>query len=309
MPQQTPAQARIIDPILSTFAQGYSDPEFIGSMLFPPVPVEAAGGQIIEFGKEHFRQYNTRRAPGTDLKRMQTGFLGRPYALENHGFAGMVPAENQRDAVAVPGVDLGKRAMAGSLAVILRSLEIQQAAVALNTANYDANHRIALTGTSKWSDATSNPIAQVAQYREAIRASCGRYPNVAAFSAVAWQAFINNPNVISRIVYTQTGIITEDIAAALLQVQKVVVGKSIYADASDAFVDIWGNNCVLAYVALGSKTQEEPSYGYTYTLRGHPAVLAPYYDPDNLSWIYPALFERLPVITALQSGYLIQNPQ
>lgn len=308
MPQQTPAQARLIDPVLSTFAQGYSDPEFTGGFLFPSVPVDVAGGQILEFGKESMRRYQTQRAPGTQIKRMQTGFLGRPYALENHGFAGQVPVENQRDALAVPGVDLGRRAMSSALAVVRRSLEIQQAAVALSTGNYDANHRIALTGVAKWSDPASKPITQISEYREAVRASCGRYPNLAHFSAVAWQGFINNPEVLDRIKHTQTGIVTEQIAAVLLQVERVVVGKAIYADAADAFADVWGNSCVLAYVALGSKEKEEPSYGYTYTLRGHPAVMQPWYDPDTNSWVYPAMYERLPVMTQLGSGFLVQNP-
>ena len=308
MPQLTPAQARVIDPILSTFAQGYADPEFVGFNLFPSVQVDQAGGQIIEFGKENFLRYNTQRAPGTSIKRMQTGFLGRPYALANHGFAGQVPVENQRDAMAVPGIDMGKRAMRGALATVRRSLEIDQAGVALNASLYDANHKVALVGTAKWSDPTSKPVTQIATYREAIRASSGRYPNVALFSAVAWAAFINNPEVTAKIIYNQVGIVTEQIAAVLLQVERVIVGKSIYADSSGAFVDVWGNNCVLAYTALGSMDAEEPSYGYTYTLRGHPAVLQPWYDPDTNSWVYPALYERNPVSSGIAAGFLIQNP-
>ncbi|MCK9193867.1 MAG: major capsid protein [Nevskia sp.] len=309
MPQLTPAQARVVDPVLTTYAQGYSDPEFVGFYLFPSVPVNAAGGQIIEFGKESFRQYNTQRAPGGSIKRAQTGYLGRPFSLQNHAFAGTVPLENLRDAKQIPGVDLGKRAIRSALSVVQRSLEIQQAATALNAAAYDTNHKVALTGTGKWSDPTAKPITQISTYREAVRASSGRYPNVATFSAVAWQAFINNPEVIDRIKYTQTGIITEQLAAVLLQVEKVVVGKSIYADSNDAFVDIWGNNCVLAYTALGSKDAEEPSYGYTYTLQGHPAVTQPWWDNDTGSWIYPALYERIPVLSGISAGFLIQNPQ
>ncbi len=308
MPQLTPAQARVIDPILSTFAQGFSDPEFVGFNLFPAIPVDTAGGQIIEFGRENFLRYNTRRAPGTSIKRMQTGYLGRPYALENHAFAGQVPAENQRDAMAVPGIDMGKRAMRGALATVRRSLEIDQAAVALNASLYNVNNRIALTGTAKWSDPTSRPVTQITTYREAIRAATGRYPNVALFSAVAWAAFINNPEVTGKIIYNQVGIVTEQIAAVLLQVDRVIVGKSIFADAAGNFVDVWGNNCVLAYTALGSMDMEEPSYGYTYTLRGHPAVMQPWYDPDSNSWVYPAMYERVPVSSGIAAGFLIQNP-
>lgn len=308
MAQLSPSQARVIDPILSTFAQGYSDPEFVGNMLFPPVPVDAAGGQVIQFGKESFMAYTTRRAPGAGIKRLQTGYLGVPYALENHGFAGQVPYEIARDAQNVPGIDLGKRAIRSSLSVVQRSVEIQQASIATNAANYDSNHKVTLTGTSKWSDPAGKPVTQITTYRENVRASSGRYPNVAFFSAVAWAAFINNPEVVNKLIYSQVGIITPDIAAVLLQVDKVVVGKSIQSDNSGNFSDIWGNYMILAYTALGSKDAEEPSYGYTYTMRGHPAVMQPWYDNDTQSWVYPAMYERLPVLSGISSGFLVINP-
>ena len=60
------AGARVIDPILSTVAQGYQNAEFIGMNLFPYVPVGQRGGKIITFGKEDFALYATGRAPGAN---------------------------------------------------------------------------------------------------------------------------------------------------------------------------------------------------------------------------------------------------
>ena len=60
------AGARVIDPILSTVAQGYQNAEFIGMNLFPYVPVGQRGGKIITFGKEDFALYATGRAPNID---------------------------------------------------------------------------------------------------------------------------------------------------------------------------------------------------------------------------------------------------
>src|SRR5690606_24928298 len=102
----TLAQRRVIDPILSNVVQGYRHPEHIGHNLFPRVPVQVAGGKIIEFGKESFKLYSTSRAPGTAFKRMQFGYEGKDYVLENHGLEVPVPREHLRDAAQVPGIDL-----------------------------------------------------------------------------------------------------------------------------------------------------------------------------------------------------------
>ena len=74
------AGARVIDPILTTVAQGYNSPDYVGAQLFPEVPVAASGGQIIEFGREAFQLYNSRRSPGGSTREIQFGYLGRPFA-------------------------------------------------------------------------------------------------------------------------------------------------------------------------------------------------------------------------------------
>ena len=178
-------QVRIVDPILTTIAQGYADPEFVGGALFPAVPVMLSGGQIIEFDKSSFQRYNTSRAPGTPFKRMELGYLGRPYALLNKGLEAVVPRENQRDASVMPGIDLAKIKLNGVMSILRRELEIEQATLATDPSRYDSNHKIALSGTSKFSDPSSDPIAAIDSWKENIRATTGMYPNTIIFSAVS----------------------------------------------------------------------------------------------------------------------------
>lgn len=300
--------ARIIDPILSNVAQGYRNAEFVGNVLFPRVPVFASGGQIIEFGKEAFFNYNLRRTPGGATKRIQFGYLGKPFALLQDSVEIPVPREHMRDATAVPGIDLGTRAVSLAMKVALKSLEVDQAALATNAANYDAAHKLALAGVTKWSAATGTPTNDINTAREAIRASVGIYPNTVLLSAVAFNAAINNPNVVSRFQYTSTDVITEDMLAKLWNVEKVVVGKAISMTDVGVASDIWGNNVILAYTNLGSQNAEEPSFGYTYTMEGNPLVEQAYWDAATKSWIYPVNFERVPVLSGITSAFLIQNP-
>ncbi|PWR23360.1 major capsid protein [Zavarzinia compransoris] len=301
------AQVRVIDPILTTHAQGYRHPDYVGETLFPRVPVAVSGGRVIEFGLESFRRYNLRRAPGAATQRISFGYAGKPFALVQDALEATVPREHSREAQ-VPGINLAARAVNMVLKVVTKSLEEEQAAIATATANYDANHKVTLSAGTKWSAATGTPSADIEAGKEAIRASTGAYPNVALLSAVAFAAAKNNPAVVERFKYVSKDSITTEMLAALWGISRVVVGGAVTVSDGGAFADIWGNNAVLAYVPSSPAGAEEPSYGYTYTLDGHPVVEQPYYDNNAKSWIYPVTMERSPVLSGIASGYLIQNP-
>jgi hypothetical protein len=302
------SQVRIIDPILTTVALGYVQPDLIGGRVFPRVPVEISGGQVIQFGKEGFMKYNLRRAPGGATKRIEFGYLGTHFALVQDAIEAKVPREWMRDASVMPGIDLGSRAVRLGMKVVLLSLEVEQATAALNAANYDGAHQIALAGAAKWSNAASDPVAQIDAGREAIRATTGVYPNLLSLSPVAFSALRNNPSIKDRFKFTSATSITTDMLATLLEVPEVIVGKGITSDDAGNFTDIWGNNALLSYSPKNPEGAEEPSFAYTYTMNCHPLVEVPYWESTTKSWIYPTTMERAPVITAPTAGYLIQTP-
>lgn len=304
----TLAQRRVVDPILTNVVQGYVHPEHVGMHLFPRVPVNVAGGKVIEFNKESFRLYNTQRAPGTPAKRIKFGYEGKPYALENHALEALVPKEHMREAEQVPGIDLASRSTKLTMDAELLGLEVQQATLATTLANYDANNRVTLSGTDQWNDySNSDPKADIKAAREAVRSKIGVYPNVMVISAKAFNELSDHPAVLEKIKYTQAAIITPDLLAKVFDLDKVVVGKGVYSDDSGAFVDIWGVHVVLAYVPKSIAGAEQPSYGFTYTMRGHPMVEKPYFEEPIKSWVYGVHDERIPVLSGMEGGFFIQN--
>lgn len=299
---------RVVDPILSTVTQGYKHPQRVGGFLFPRVPVTVSGGKIIQFGKESFQLFTARRAPGGATKRIDFGYEGLPFALVQDSLEGKVPREWMRDASQVPGIDLGTRAVNTVMSSLTLALENEQATIATNPANYDSSHKLALAGATKWSADTGQPLTNVADGKEAVRASCGQDPNVCVLSPGAWKAARQNPSVVERFKFTTAQPITLEMFAALIEVEHVVVGKAIYADDAGTFHDVWGNSCVLAYAPQSPTGQEEPSYGYTYTMEGNPAVEVPYWENNLKSWMYGVTYERAPVLSGMVAGFLIQNP-
>jgi len=308
MPQMTSGQARIVDPVLSTHAQGYKQAGLVAQSLFPNGNVGMYGGNVIQFGKEAFRLYNSRRAPGTTTKRIQFGYQGKPYSIVPGALEAPVPRELMRDASKVPGIDLGARAVNTVMRALLLEREYNCAQLARTAGNYDANHKLALAGTSRWTGAASDPNADVRAGKEAIRSTIGVYPNTALIAATAFSALQENAKILDRTKYTGRDSITTEILARLWNIQNVVVGEATVADAADTFGDVWGDDVILAYTNVSADPNvEEPSFGYTYVIEGHPMVEQPYWEQTSKSWIYGVSYDNAPVLSGITAGFLIQS--
>lgn len=303
--------AAVIDPILSTYARGYRNSELVGRVLFPSAVVPNRSMRVVRFGKEAFRMTNTRRAPGGDRKRVQYGYASDPIALVQDSLEGVVPVEHQEEAESVPGIDLGQGAVNMVMGQLDLGLEYDQATIARNAANYDANHKLVLTGTARWTNAASTPQADMDAAKENIRRSIGRYPNTAIFGPSAYNALKKHAAVKDQFKYTGRDSITAEMLAAFFDLKQVTVGKAVYlpeASAESAMAtDVWGDDVVLAYVPEQGDNFQVPSYGYTYELRGYTQVAKPYFEERNSSYIYQVTTERKPYLTGAEGGFLFQG--
>ncbi len=308
MPQMTSAQARVVDAVLTTAAQGYQQANLVYPTLFPVVPVGQRGGKILTFGRDAFRIYNTGRSPGQNTKRIQPGYLGDPYVLEQHALEGVLPMEIQEEAAATtPGIQLATGTVQTVQDIIQLRTEVAAAGLATDVNNYPASNKLVLSGSSKWSDPSSSPSKDVETAKEAVRASIGRRPDTGVVSAKAFAALKNNPSILDRIKYTGRDSVTEELLANLWGLKCVVVGDAVFEQADGTLSDVWGGDVVLGYTAVGTAADRgRPTYGYTYRLQGYPIVELPYYDRPSKSWIYPVTDELQPVIAGVTGGFLIK---
>ncbi|HEL4825910.1 TPA: hypothetical protein ACOFC9_001015 [Stenotrophomonas maltophilia] len=308
--QMTPGQVRVVDPILSEHARGYRQAQLVASVLFPFADVAAYGGRVIEFGKESFKVYNSKRAPGAATKRVRFGYEGKPYSIIPSALEAVVPREHMRDANAVPGINLATRAVNVVLRSQLLEYEVECAGIATNASNYDNDHKVTLTGTDVWSNDASDPASDVETGKEAVRASIGLYPNTMLLSATAFSKLKRHPKIIARSADSGIRKVTLDLLRQVFEIENIVVGAGVVAGANDEFGDVWGTSVVLAYVSPGSDVNanaEEPSYGYGYRIEGMPLVEEPYYDKNAKSWIYGVSNDASPVLAGMAAGYLIQG--
>lgn len=312
MTQMTPGQARVVDPILTTHALGYARPGNVGGFLFPRVEVATLGGRVLTFGKEGFRRHNTKRAPGEATKRVQFGYEGAPYAIVPAALEAVVPDEVQNEAANGPGLDASQDAVDTVLDVMELEHECECADIARNASNYDADHKVALVGAARWRGANGDPTADIELGKEAIRATIGVRPNTLILSAKAFSALKANAKIKTYLDERGLPALTREILAAMWEIQNVHVGEAVVASGQDDDLgDVWGNDVILAFVAQpnGSnrRNRAQPSYGYTYTMRGEPNVRQAYREENRQSWIHPVNNNRTPVLSGMVAGYLIQN--
>ncbi|CAO3434175.1 major capsid protein [Azospirillum doebereinerae] len=308
----TTDQARVVDMVLTNHVRGYTNAQFVGGSLFPRVPVPTRGGQAIEFGVEAFYRYAARRAPGANVAQIDFGYEGKPYKLVQDALDARVPREHLQDASKVPGIDLGMRATNVVMKALSLALEIEQAQIATDAANYEADHKLIVGAGGKWTDPASDPIKQIEDGIEVVRASTGLYPNVLTLAPKPYKAFKSHPKVLERFKGISADALTPAKIAALLDIASVQVGAAVVADAPAAgqrpsFTDVWGAHAVLACVPSAPEGREEPSFGYTYALDGNPYVEQPYWVQERRSWLYGVTYERVPVLTGMAAGYLIHN--
>jgi len=303
-------QNRVIDPVLTNVALAYADSEFIAHELFPSIVVPTSGAKVIRFGKEAFRKYNMRRAPGAKTARVQFGHATDPIALVQDALDGVVPREFLRDLTGAtrPLINLESQAVNSTMSIMLRGLEIDAATLALDATHYDVNHKETLSGTDQWDNSSSDPRKKLNVYKEAIRGSIGAYPNVLVLPPKAFNALADHGLLKDQFKYTSPDSLTTGMLQSYFGIAKVVVGMGVFAeDETSDFTDIW-SHAVLAYVPQMGQTIQRPSFGYNYVGEGMPLVEEAWFDKGVKSWIYPVEFERRPIITGQSAGFLIQNP-
>ncbi|WP_390342360.1 major capsid protein [Variovorax boronicumulans] len=309
MGQQNLAQARISDPILTAVARGYRSPAAaIANLLFPIVEVGTRAGRILAFGPDDFKLVSTVRAPGANTKRVQFGYAADKFSLVDHRLEGAVPRENAQEAEAVPGIDLGANAVRRVQNVMALERENQAATIALDVNNYDASNKVTLTGADKWTDPTSDPFTDVNDAKQAVRRQTGVKPNSLALGPNVLTALRSHPKILDRLsTASDRPPATIQQLQALFELAQIVEGEAVVHNGTE-FVDVWGNDAVLAYTTPASMQEMgSPSYGYTYRLEGMPDVEEPYFDNNTVTWYYPTTDAYQAVLAGKAAGFLFKG--
>ena len=295
---------RIVDPVLTTLARGYTNNEFVGDKLFPRVYAAKEAGKIPQFGKEAFKLYNSKRAIRAMSNRISPG--GRDASIEfvmdeqdleypidyREKEEDLFDAEQNATMVVSGGLGLNH--------------ESEVATMAQDAAKYPSGSKITLSGSSQFTHADSLPIAVVEAGKKAISGKIGKDPNTLIIGDATYRVLINHSKLIERIKYSMKGVLTIDLLKELFGIENIFVGKAIYADDADDFVKLWSDNMVLAYVPQNSKTYYEPSFGYTIGKKNYPQVDKRFIQGGKIELVRNTDFWIVKLVGAI-AGYLISD--
>lgn len=128
----------------------------------------------------------------------------------------------------------------------------------------------------KWSNPESDPIAQVNEEMLSFAEKTGKKPNFAIMSPDVFYALKNHDLIMDRIKYTQKGIITLDLIAALFEVDKIFVPWAIYNagpqtpgyDETKASMSFMYKGSMLLGYRASRPSLKEPTAGYIFAWTG-----------------------------------------
>jgi len=296
----------VVDEVLTNIARGYVNESFVGTNLFPVVPVSKENGKIPQFSAEAFKVFSTERAIRAKSNRISPDNRTTiDYVLTEHDLE--YPMDYREIDEDLANLEL-YGTMVATEGISLR-LEKMISDLCQTLANFPTGNKVTLGAGDKFTNASSNPIAIFDTAKNAVRAKIAKEPNVCIIGASSFNALKNHPVITDRIKYTQHAIVTAELLKELLQFEQLYVGKSIYQTDAGVFVDLWSDNVVLGYVpkSMSNVTRNvyEPAFAYTLRKKGYPVVDK--YDEGVKIHLVRNTDIFIPKIVGSDAGYLIND--
>jgi hypothetical protein len=239
-----------VDPVLSNISIGYSNDTYIADSIFPAMPVSKQSGKHFIYDKGRFRNPENKRASGAPSNEVTLSLTtGLPYFAEDHSLKQFVTDEDADNAV--PPLDPYVDATENVTEMHMINKEVELATMLTSTSVMTQN--ITLSGSAQFSDYdNSDPFGVIETGMQTVHASIFQRPNTAIIGKQVWDKIKNHPDFLERVKYSQKGVITEDLLASLIGVDRVLIGAAGKNTAKEGQTDamgyIWGKDIVLAYI-------------------------------------------------------------
>ena len=271
MPQPTGSDLHI-DTYLSNLGIAYinAPSSYIADRVFPVVPVDHRSDLYPIYQKDYwFRDEAKKRA-------LLTESAGGGYELEEPGTYYCHHIAFHKD---IPDQDVWNQDDVFDLEDDATSFTIEKLRLYRERVWSTAYFRPGIWGNNvvggvdftNWSATTGNPIVDVENWKTLVHESTGIIPNTLVVARKTHQAVKNNYQIVDRYKYTRGGVITAEILASIFEIDRYIVGASIYAtneegDAENLDYILQENSALLVYSAP-RPSRRRPSGGYTFRWR------------------------------------------
>lgn len=278
MSRPTTSQVHI-DTALTNISVAYIQDanNFIADKVFPQVPVQKESDRYFVYSKEDFfRDEAELRAPATESAGGGYDIDNTPnYFAQKYSYHKNVTERDRANSDNPLNADRDATIFVTQKMLIRReSLWAQKyfkSGVWANEFGGASEANAGLGDVLYWDDENSDPIKQISDAQLAQESITGYLPNVLTLAPRVYEVLRNHPKILDRIKYTERGIVTADLLAALFGVDKVLVARAVRNTGprgGNADIDyIFGKHALLTY-APSTPSLMTPSAGYTFAWTG-----------------------------------------
>ncbi len=286
MPNPAQSDLHVNQPLTNiSIAYAQDAASFIATKVFPKVSVQKQSDLFWKYSKSDFRRTDAeRRAPGTESP--GTGYNVTTDTYFTHIYAVHKDIDDQTRANADSTFKLDSEATKFVTNQLLLKRDIDWNARYFKAGVWGTD----LTGVGsspstnqflQWDDASSDPISQFADLQvDFMRENAGRKANTLVLGAHVLKALKNHPDILDRIKYTQKGIVTTDLIASLLDVDRILVSYATVTgvergldattqDAAATYDFISDSKSALLVHTPSSPGLQTPAAGYTFSWGGY----------------------------------------
>lgn len=284
MPMPSMADVHINVPLTNvSIAYIQNASNFIATKVFPSIPVDNRSNLYWKYSKSDWRRTDVqRRAPSTES--VGSGWATTMDSYFCHVYAVHKDIDDQLRANADSTFRLDSDATSFVTNQLLLKRDLDWTASFFRTGVWGTDLNLATTGSNaeliRWDRATSDPIGLFGTLNLQFIQQTGFKPNTVVFGANVLKALKNHPAIIDRIKYTQRGIVSTDLIATLLDVERVFAAYATIntgpaipdakaQDAAGTNTFIADPNSVLLCYVPSSPSVMTPSAGYTFNWRGY----------------------------------------
>lgn len=245
---------------LAVAAFDLGDESFIADQIFPAIPVGKESDKYYVIEKDAFlRIPSTLRARRTAAKRVEFTVSSNSYFANNYALA----AENALEDLINQDMALQIRQNSVKLVVTNLRRDQENRVAGLITSITNIGSGVQLTGTNKWSNNNSDPIADVTTAHAFIRSRTGGLSaNTGVIDEDTLAIVRRHPLLLDMYKYTSGGEVTDEQLRAVFKVGRLLVGKGMKENmpegsTTSSITNLWGNNLLLIHTgkATGLQTQ------------------------------------------------------
>jgi len=252
-------------PELMGVAIAYRNRDMIADQVLP---------RVTPVGTEAFKYFVYSQAQGFTIPDTKVGRRSKPNQVEfaaeerdgstsDYALDDSIPVKDIQNAP--KGIDPRAMSVEYIMNLIALDREVRVAGIVFNPATYPTGNKVTLSGTSQFSDKTSDPIGVISDALDA----CIVRPNTMVIGRPAFTVLARHPQIVSACLRNpgQSGIARRQDIADLFELKEVQVGEAFVNNARKgqpaALSRCWGKHISLIYKNPQAAPQRDVTFGMT----------------------------------------------